>query len=140
MNTKDFSMTYKVSSFELDKDNILIYDANSKIIYLSKEYDSIDIYSIETKAKICSKKFDSEIIHFQSHSKYYNILSISLTNSNVLLFHIDINNKKLEQKVIYKNPNHGIALKNIFSPYENGTILSSLFTDAINIWDIKRYN
>ena len=66
MNTKDFSMTYKVSSFELDKDNILIYDANSKIIYLSKEYDSIDIYSIETKTKICSKKFDSEIIHFQS--------------------------------------------------------------------------
>ena len=140
MNTKDFSMTYKVSSFELDKDNILIYDANSKIIYLSKEYDSIDIYSIETKTKICSKKFDSEIIHFQSHSKYYNILSISLTNSNVLLFHIDINNKKLEQKVIYQNPNHGIALKTIFSPYENGTILSSLFTDAINIWDIKRYN
>ena len=31
-------------------------------------------------------------------------------------------------------------MKTIFSPYENGTVLASLFTDIINIWDINSYH
>ena len=139
MDSKNFSITSKVTSFILEKDNILLYDANSKIIYLSKEYNSIETYSIDTKTKISSKKLFPTIIHFQSHPKYCNILAVSLMNSNVLLFHIDIDNKTIEQKFIYKNQNNGMIIKTIFCPYGSGTVLASLFYGIINIWDINSY-
>ena len=94
---------------------------------------------MNTKNKLCSRQFYAEVIHFQSHPKYCNVLAVSLTNSNVLLFHIDIDNNKMEEKVKYKNQSHRNIYKTLFSPYDNGTILASLFYDNISIWDMNSY-
>ena len=63
------SFNYKISTLELDEKNIINFDANYKMIVLSKQYDSIDVYSMESKKKICSKQFYTDVTHFQLHLK-----------------------------------------------------------------------
>ena len=129
----------KITSFDLCDTNILNFDANSKIIALEKESDCINVYSMDTKKEICFKQFKEIIAHFQFHPKYYNVLTVSLENMNVVLLNIDIINKKIEEKVIYKSKCHGNIYKTLFSPYKNGTILATLYTQNISIWDMKSY-
>ena len=129
----------KITSFDLCDTNILYFDANSKIIALKKESDCINVYSMDTKKEICFKQFKEIIAHFQFHPKYYNVLTVSLENMNVVLLNIDIINKKIEEKVIYKSKCHGNIYKTLFSPYKNGTILATLYTQNISIWDMKSY-
>ena len=129
----------KITSFDLCDTNILNFDANSEIIALKKESDCINVYSMDTKKEICFKQFKEIIAHFQFHPKYYNVLTVSLENMNVVLLNIDIINKKIEEKVIYKSKCHGNIYKTLFSPYKNGTILATLYTQNISIWDMKSY-
>ena len=138
MDSND-SIKYSVSSFDLLNKNISNYDANHKIIIISTQYYLIDIYSMDTKKLICSKTFYTDIVHLQLHPKYYNVLSVSLKDSKVLLFHIDIDKNILEQKVVYKSQFHGMIYKTIFSPYEDGNILATLSYDNIRIWDMNSY-
>ena len=133
------SLKYSVCSFDLDNKNISNYDANNKIIIISTQYYLIDIYSMDTKNLICSKEFYTDIVHFQLHPKYYNILSVSLKDSKVLLFNIDIDNNKIEEKVVYKSLYNKRIDKTIFSPFKYGNILATLSYNNISIWDMNSY-
>jgi len=133
------SLDYKTSSFKIEEAKMRNYEANSRVIVLSKQDDYIEVYSIEKNQKICSKQFNSTIIHFQLHPKYCNVLSVSLKASKILLLNIDIDNKKIEEKVEFESQSFGMSYKTLFSPYKDGTILATLFYDNIRIWDMTNY-
>ena len=64
MDYNDSSINFKASSFKLDLESIINYDANNKIIYISKEYDSIDFYSMDTKKKYALNNFPRKLLIF----------------------------------------------------------------------------
>ena len=140
MNINNSSINSKVSSFELDIQKIVNFDANSKIIYISKGNYLIEIYSMATKKLLNSIKFKSYVVHFQSHPKYYNVLGVSLYDLSVLLLQIDIDNNKIETKVTYKTNFYKGIKKTLFCPDNDSSVLASLFFDAINIWDMNSHH
>ncbi len=140
MNTNNSSINSKVSSFELDIPKIVNFDANSKIIYISKGNYLIEIYSMATKKLLNSIKFKSYVVHFQSHPKYYNVLGVSLYDLSVSLIEIDIDNNSIETKVTYKTNFYKGIKKTLFCPDEDSSVLASLFFDAINIWDMNSHH
>ena len=140
MNINNSSINSKVSSFELDIQKIVNFDANSKIIYISKGFNLIEIYSMDTKKQLNSIEFKSYVVHFQSHPKYYNVLGVSLYDLSVLLLQIDIDNNKIETKVTYKTNFYKGIKKTLFCPDNDSSVLASLFFDAINIWDMNSHH
>ena len=130
---------YSISSdLELNIKNIKVFRANNEYIAVSTNENTIHIYSINTMQKLYSHDF-KRIIDFQFHPKYNNVIAVSLFDSKVILCHINTKDNKIEEKVTYQGNKNDYLLKTIFSPYENGNYLASLFYNSIRIWDMKSH-
>ena len=130
---------YSISSYlELNIKNIKVFRANDEYIAVSTNENTIYIYSINTMKKLYSYDF-KKIIDFQFHPKYNNVIAVSLFDSKVILCDINTKDNKIEEKVTYQGNENDYLLKTIFSPYENGNYLASLFYNSIRIWDMKSH-
>ena len=131
---------YSISSdLELNIKNIELFRANNDYIAVSTNENRIHIYSLNSLQKLYSYDF-KKIIDFQFHPKYNNVIAVSLFESKVILCHINAKDNKIEEKVNYQGNKNDYLLKTIFSPYENGNYLASLFYKSIRIWDMKSHD
>lgn len=125
-------------SFELTNKNVKKFRANYEYIGISTKENTIEIYSINSLNKLYSHVF-LNIIDFQFHPKYNNVFAVTLAEKSVVLCHINIIKKIIEQKVKYIGSSCDILDQTIFSPYKDGNYLASLYHSSIRIWDMNRH-
>ena len=131
-------LTTKTTPCRLDK-SIVNCDANSKFIAVINDDDGLDIYSSDTYKKLFYVDIHKKMVHIQFHPKYYNIFSVTFTDSNINLYHINSIKNTIEVKVQYLSSKQNMLLKTIFSPYKEGKILATLSFGDIKIWRIDNY-
>ena len=139
MSTQNTNFKMAVSSFTL---NNIIYacDINEKYILVANDVNDIEIYSTKTFMKLFTYHIFSLSLHIQFYPLYYNVFSITLNNSTIHLFNIDIKTNKPEEKIQYLCSGSNSIIKTIFSPYSEGNYLATLSHSNIKIWNITKYS
>ena len=132
-------LTTKISTRKFKKNNINNVDANSRYFAFSNEDYQVIIYETNSNVKVASHDFNSKIVHIQFHPSYCNVISVSLCNLRVILCHIDTKGNKIEEKVEYLGSTNDFIYKTMFSPYEGGNTLATLFSTNIRIWNMNEY-